>query len=179
MVYNATISACGGSGAWLAVVQLLSDMQDKQIRSDNVTFGAVINSWKKSGLWQHAVLQLAELTQTPNLIMYNAAIATCEKGGAWETALSLLTELSQLKLRSDVATLSSIMSSCVRCTQPDHALHLFSIFRGAHCRANAPWLDHVGILSFMVLLEFVLGCAIAVESRSDGPMQHRQHVLRQ
>ena len=143
VIYNATISACGESGPWSAVVHLLSDMHMKQIRRDVVTFGAAIDSWKKSGCWQHAILQLAELKSirvSPNLVIYNAAVATCEKGGAWQAALSLLSDLRQIQLREDVVTMSSLMSTCVRCTQPDQALHLFSMFTCARAEANAACL---------------------------------------
>ena len=133
------ISAWGRVRDWRRAVELLSEMRERWLTPDVITYSAAISACEKGSQWERALELLSEMRErelTPNVITYNAAISACEKGSQWERALELLSEMRQRELEPNVITYSAAISACEKGSQWERALELLSEVRERGLKPN-------------------------------------------
>ncbi len=88
---NTAAGACARQGDWLRVTALLRGTLRREMRTDSVSFGIIVNSCANTAQWQQAsgMLMLADIVSAhSNDVMRSAAVHSCLRG-AWPRALQL------------------------------------------------------------------------------------------
>jgi pentatricopeptide repeat protein len=96
-------------------LDLLREMETKDISPNTITYSSAISACEKGGVWEVALDLLREMETKdipPNTITYSSAISACEKGGVWEVALDLLREMETKGIPPNTITYSSAISAC-------------------------------------------------------------------
>ncbi|CAJ1435382.1 unnamed protein product, partial [Effrenium voratum] len=114
---NACASAAGsggGSEGWQMALLLLSQVSQRQLEADCITFNACITSCQKSSHWQKALDLFEELRQRllrASVVSYGAAMCCWDAGQHWARALQLLPEAASHGLQGNVVTCGAAISA--------------------------------------------------------------------
>ena len=126
------ISAWGRVRDWKRALEQLSEMQERGLVPNVITYSAAISACAKGSQWERALELLSEMQERglkPSVITYNAAISACEKGSQWERALALLSDMQERGLEPNVITHNAAISACEKGSQWERALKLLSEMR--------------------------------------------------
>ena len=126
------ISAWGRVRDWERALALMSEMRERGVEPNMITYSAAISACEKSSQWEHALELLSEMQEhelKPDVIAYSAAISACEKGSQWERALELIDKMRQKGVEPNVITYNAAISACAKGSQWARALELLSEMR--------------------------------------------------
>jgi len=101
--YSATISACEKGGKWEKALELLSEMENRNVQPDVISYSATISACEKGGKRDKALELLSEMKNrnaNPDVISYNATISACQDGDRPDEADALFREAQEANLYS-------------------------------------------------------------------------------
>ena len=119
ITHNATFSACEKGQQPTRALELLAEMQGRELKPGVFTYNATISA-----------LQGYYLNVHLSCLQKQRAISACEKGQQPERALELLAEMQGQGLQPDVITYSATISACAKGHQPERALELLADKQG-------------------------------------------------
>ncbi|CAE7411210.1 unnamed protein product [Symbiodinium sp. CCMP2456] len=154
--FSTAITACTAGGEWELALELLSSMNEEQVRPNVVALSALQAAAAAGSRWREALELLAtmvETTQAPNEITLLAVIDACGSGQTWNAALGLLMSAQELRIRLSQASYTVAMSAfeagrqweqalCILRSMPSTALMPNEISLSATtlaCQRHAGW----------------------------------------
>ncbi|CAK9065876.1 unnamed protein product [Durusdinium trenchii] len=118
-IFSACISCAAKAGQWHIALSLLNDMQQQEVKADNICFNSVLSAFQKKE-WLKAI-ELANSISKQTL--RRSAITGC---GDWQMALELLAQMDCRAVQKDAFGYSAIIRASVKRSEWLRALHFLT-----------------------------------------------------
>ncbi|CAJ1421006.1 unnamed protein product [Effrenium voratum] len=115
--YNNAMHACKQAGLWQRCLQLLGNMESKELQADAQTVATAMSACERGGHWQQAVSLLAaarERRLPESAAASNTVVNVCANNHQWQQALEVLSDMGLQRLRSAMTTRNSLLGACGR-----------------------------------------------------------------
>eukprot|EP01018_Ginkgo_biloba_P030838 Gb_14966 [translate_table: standard] len=109
--WNVMIAGYGQNGFGEHALNLLSQMQERGLKPDQVTFASVLSACAKCGLIENARNVFDKMSER-SVISWNTMITGYVQTGHREKALKLFGQMQYADVKPDQVTLSSILVAC-------------------------------------------------------------------
>jgi pentatricopeptide repeat protein len=125
---NKAISAWGRVREWERALKLLSEIRQRGLEPNVITYSAAISACEKGSQWERALELLSEMYAhgiEPSVVSFNAAMSACEKGGQWQHTIRLLSEMKHRGLEPTVVSHNVAISALARSGKMSAAIKLY------------------------------------------------------
>lgn len=137
--YNSLISVCEKMKDWKGALDLLYEMDRKNITKNEVTFSAAISACEKAKNYKAALALLDQMEHERiyrTAIAYNAAISACEKSLKSDKAIEVFERMKNHGVKPTIITYSALISACEKCGQWQMALKILDEMKHAGFGTN-------------------------------------------
>ncbi|CAE7938753.1 unnamed protein product [Symbiodinium necroappetens] len=167
--FSTAMTACTAGGEWELALELLSSMNEEQVRPNVVALSALQAAAAAGSCWREALELLAtmvETAQAPNEITLLAVIDACGSGQKWNAALGLLMSAQELRIRLSQASYTVAMSACEAGRQWEQALCTLRSMPSAALMPN-----EISLSATTLACQRQAGWVIALQLLGRGPLK--------
>ena len=109
---NTCISACAKAAQWQCALQVLADLEVRDLLPDVITYSAAISSLESE--WELALHLLRGQTKSgkANVITYNSAITSFGVSSQWCLAFELMAEMASDNVWPSIVTHNAAIAAC-------------------------------------------------------------------
>ncbi|KAF9614913.1 hypothetical protein IFM89_021343 [Coptis chinensis] len=129
--WNSLVSGYAFNGLFEDALELLTRMEQEDIRPDLVTWNGLIFGYSLWGRSKEALLlirQMKMLGLNPNVVSWTAIISGCSQMENYKDSLELFLQMQEEGIEPNSTTISSLLRACA-------GLSLLQIGEEIHCRA--------------------------------------------
>lgn len=127
--FTVAISGLAKRGLWRAACSLLSEMRDRGLEPNTISYNAALNSCRQAAAWEQAVAQLDDMQASgalPDAVSISIVMAACQKAKRWPLALELYASLPGRGLQPDKMCVSAALGACAGGSQWELALNVLA-----------------------------------------------------
>eukprot|EP00929_Paragymnodinium_shiwhaense_P097491 TRINITY_DN59152_c0_g1_i1.p1 TRINITY_DN59152_c0_g1~~TRINITY_DN59152_c0_g1_i1.p1 ORF type:complete len:1017 (+),score=235.70 TRINITY_DN59152_c0_g1_i1:94-3144(+) len=140
VMYNTAIDVCSEDSerGWEAALKLQRGLRLSALRPSGVTYGSVMRSLGRAGLWYEALASLGAACDSGgglSTVLCNTAIGCCQRDSRWQIAMTLQEWMSRHGVASDEITLGTLLSTAEGDAQ--RVEQLFKLLRSQKVEPNA------------------------------------------
>jgi len=146
--FTVAISGLAKRGLWRAARSLLTEMRDRDLEPNTISYNAAADACKKAKAWQQAVDlvdNMREHAAAADVVSYSIVVTACEKASQWAGALAFFSQMQKAGLHPDQQSISAAIGACTRGQSWQAALTLLGESRAGSERPDL--VCHNGVVS--------------------------------